>query len=79
MGKQYSHLSAEARAVLQIEIGNGVSMRSIARRLGRSASTMSRELYRQQEPAYIAAVAAQRYRQRRALSASHYTQIHDPL
>nr|WP_245149942.1 IS30 family transposase [Xanthomonas axonopodis] len=51
--------------MLQIEISNGASMRSIARRLGRSASTMCRELGRQQEPAYAATLAAQRYRQRR--------------
>lgn len=68
MGKQYSHLSSEERAVLQIEIGNGASVRSIARHLGRSASTLSRELGRQQEPVYRAAPAAQGYRKRRNMS-----------
>ncbi|MGE6332097.1 helix-turn-helix domain-containing protein, partial [Stenotrophomonas sp. NPDC077659] len=42
MGKHYSHLSSEERAVLQLEIADGVSIRSIARLLGRSASTLSR-------------------------------------
>ncbi len=68
MGKQYSHLSSEERAVLQIEIGNGASIRSIARRLRRSASTLSRELARQEEPGYIARLAARRYRLRRGNS-----------
>lgn len=42
MGTHYSHLSSEERAVLQIEITNGASIRYISRRLGRSASTLSR-------------------------------------
>ncbi|MGE6331648.1 helix-turn-helix domain-containing protein, partial [Stenotrophomonas sp. NPDC077659] len=42
MGKHYSHLSSEERGVFQLEIANGTSIRSIARRLGRSASTLSR-------------------------------------
>ncbi|XUP35106.1 IS30 family transposase (plasmid) [Xanthomonas axonopodis pv. vasculorum] len=75
MGKQYSHLSSEERAVLQIEISNGASMRSIARRLGRSASTMCRELGRQQEPAYAATLAAQRYRQRRRNSVRRHKMV----
>jgi len=68
MGKQYSHLSSEERAMMQIEIGNGASIRSIAARLGRSASTLCREIGRQAESAYKAAPAAQRYRQRRRKS-----------
>ena len=52
MGKQYSHLSSEERAVLQIEVSNGSSIRSIARRLKRNASTLSRELGRQEGAAY---------------------------
>ena len=35
MGKQYRHLSSEERAVIQIEHGNGSSLRAIAQRLGR--------------------------------------------
>jgi len=61
MGKQYSHLSSEERALLQIEVGNGASIRSVAQRLGRSPSTLSRELRRQEGPAYAATLAAQRY------------------
>ena len=56
MGKQYSHLSSEERAVLQIERGNGASIRSIARRLGRSASTLARETARQHGSVYAARV-----------------------
>jgi IS30 family transposase len=46
MKKNYSHLSAEERAVIMIEHGKGSSMRAIARLLGRSTSTVSRELAR---------------------------------
>ena len=46
MGKVYSHLSEEERQVIQIEIGNGTSVRKIARLLGRSPSGISREIRR---------------------------------
>lgn len=65
MGKQYSHLSSQERAVLLIERGNGASMRSIARRLGRSAPTLARETARQHGSVYAARVAAQNDRLRR--------------
>ncbi|MEA9577339.1 IS30 family transposase, partial [Xanthomonas campestris] len=59
-------MSSEERALLQIELGNGASIRSIARRLGRSASTLSREVMRQNASVYTASFAAKRYRQRRS-------------
>jgi len=68
MGKHYSHLSSEERAVLQIEVSNGASIRSIARRLSRSASTLSRELLRQEQPGYVARLAGQRYQLHRKRS-----------
>ena len=46
MSRTYHHLSPEDRAVIMIERQNGSSLRSIARRLGRSPSTVSRELQR---------------------------------
>ena len=46
MGKAYSHLSEEERQVIQIEIGNGTSIRRIGLMLGRSASTVGREIER---------------------------------
>ena len=46
MGKQYRHLSVEDRAVILIGDGQGESLRSMARTLGRSASTLSREFKR---------------------------------
>ena len=46
MGKVYSHLSEEERQVIQIEIGNGTSIRGIGLMLGRNASTVSREIKR---------------------------------
>ncbi len=68
MGKHYSHLSPEERAVLQIEVSNGASIRSIARRLSRSASTLSRELGRQEHLGYVAGRAGQRYQLNRKRS-----------
>ena len=68
MGRQYSHLSSEERAVLQVEVSDGASIRSIARRLKRSASTLSRELGRQEGAAYVARRAGERYRLRRKSS-----------
>lgn len=46
MGEVYSHLSEEERQVIQIEIGNGTSIRRIGLILGRNASTVSREIKR---------------------------------
>jgi IS30 family transposase len=40
MGEVYSHLSEEERQVIQIEIGNGTSIRRIGLMLGRNASTV---------------------------------------
>lgn len=61
----YSHLSAEERAVIMIEQADGSSMRSIGRLLGRSASTISRELRRQplHPRGYDAGSAGRRYLQ----------------
>ena len=70
MGKQYSHLSVEERAVIMIESQRGASVRSIARTLGRSASSISRELRRSRagpggHAGYDATAAGQGYRRRR--------------
>ncbi|MEN3070773.1 IS30 family transposase, partial [Uliginosibacterium sediminicola] len=68
MGKRYSHLSAEERAVIMIESGKGVGVRAIARQLARSVSTVSRELRRNrcaELMRYDATRAASCYRKRR--------------
>ncbi|WP_143176365.1 helix-turn-helix domain-containing protein, partial [Burkholderia ubonensis] len=44
--KEYKHLSAEERAAIMIERAKNTSVRAIARLLGRSASTITRELAR---------------------------------
>ena len=71
-----------------IERQNGSSLRSIARRLGRSPSTLSRELRRAGPGAYDATVAAQGYRDRRSASrrprlllpgTALYQHVHDRL
>ena len=67
--KRYGHLRPEERAVLQIELGRKTSLRKIGALLGRSHTTLSRELARNGvgEPAvaevvsYQAAQAGQRY------------------
>ena len=46
MGEACSRLSEEERQVIQIEIGNGTSIRRIGLMLGRNASTVSREIKR---------------------------------
>lgn len=68
MSKHYNHLSAEKRAVVQIEIQDGKGMRSIAKRLGRSPSALSREVARQRVAAYSATEAGKAYRTRRLRS-----------
>lgn len=68
MSRHYHHLSAEERAVLMIEHQNGSSLRKIAVRLGRAASTLSRELRRCDAATYDAAQAARSYRDRRCRS-----------
>ena len=42
MGEVCSHLSEEERQVIQIEIGNGTSVRGIGLMPGRNASTAGR-------------------------------------
>ena len=46
MGEVYSHLSEEERQVIQIEVGNGTGIRAIGAMIGRSPSTVSREIKR---------------------------------
>ena len=48
MEKSYQHLSAEDRAMIAIQQGNGTSLRKIAQSLGRAVSTITRELGRNQ-------------------------------
>ena len=59
MRRTYHHLSPEDRAMIMIERQNGSSLRSIARRLGRSPSTLSRELRRAGPGMYDATRAAE--------------------
>jgi len=63
----YHHLSSEERAAIMLEYQAGSSLRSIARRLHRNPSTISRELQRNQtyEDSYCATRAANAYYLRR--------------
>lgn len=65
-----THLSAEERAVLMLERQRGTSLRLIASQLGRSPSTLSRELRRNQADIrpYCATRAGKAYRKRRKQS-----------
>ena len=66
--KHYKHLSTEERAVIQVSLMQGSSLRDIGRALGRSASTISREVSRQGPGSYQATLAAERYKQSRCHS-----------
>ena len=91
MKKNYSHLSAEERAIIMIEYGKDTSVCAIARLLGRSASTISRELKRNCDgaaPSYNATRAAAAYRTRRercvrrcklSPGGALYQRVHDHL
>ena len=46
MGEVYSNLSEEEFQVIRIEVGNGTGVRKMARLLGRSPSSISREIRR---------------------------------
>lgn len=66
MSRTYTHLSAEERATVQIRLSDGCSIRSIARELGRCASSLSREIARNSSSGqYNATQAAHQYRRRR--------------
>jgi len=66
----YHHLSPEERALIMLEHQDGSSIRSIALRLHRSPSTVSRELQRNQAhpDCYCATEAANAYHSRRKRS-----------
>lgn len=70
MKTTYTHLSAEERATLMIERARHTSVRAIARLLGRSPSTLTRELARNRADSmvYDATRAAHAYRRRRERS-----------
>ena len=67
MGHHYSQLSAMERNDLHSRMLNGESLRSIARSLGRAASTLSREISRNSEDGeeYDACIAGYTRRWRR--------------
>ena len=46
MGKNYTQLSIEERSMIQTQLEMGIKPGAIAKELGRSASTLSRELNR---------------------------------
>jgi IS30 family transposase len=64
---QYEHLNSEERAVIMIERQRGASLRAIASLLGRSPSTLSREIRRNQVGSrhYCASQASKAYQARR--------------
>jgi transposase, IS30 family len=61
----YTHLSATERGQIQVLHSQGHSIRFIAFQLGRSPSTVSRELLRQGRVPYVAVAAQARYVQAR--------------
>jgi IS30 family transposase len=89
--KNYKHLSTEERAAIMIERARNTSVRAIARLLGRSASTITRELARnhpESARSHDATSASQAYRKRRersgrqpklAAGSALYWQVHHDL
>jgi IS30 family transposase len=65
MGSRFNHLSVEERNSIQGGLNLGLSRRAVARRLGRVASTVSREIGHCGGPSYDAARAARQARGRR--------------
>jgi len=67
MSRHYQHLNATERAMIRLLDDDGKSVREIARRIGRSASTVSRERYRGHDDdyRYCPSIAARVYQQRR--------------
>jgi len=66
MGKHYQHLSAEERNTIQRSRVQGLSLRAVARELGRPVSAVSREVTRNTaSAAYDAASAGEAYRSHR--------------
>lgn len=70
MGQQYSSLSIEERTQLGLLRAQGLSQRRIADQLGRSTSTICRELARNRLPrlGYVAAAAQRRAGDRRKVA-----------
>ncbi|WP_253760604.1 helix-turn-helix domain-containing protein [Ralstonia solanacearum] len=62
--KKYKHLSAPERAAIMVEHPKGARIRAIAWLLGRSASTVSRELARNRDTAGDTGGSAYRLRRR---------------
>jgi IS30 family transposase len=63
---KYTHLTQEERTLISHYHGSGISIRQISRTVGRSASTISRELSRNSNTAdYNPETASRRYRARR--------------
>ncbi|MEK0226395.1 hypothetical protein WM016_08705 [Bifidobacterium mongoliense] len=44
MSRVYSHIGEDERQVIQIEVGNGTTVRRIAAMPGRSAASVSRDV-----------------------------------
>ncbi len=66
MESRYSQLSSEERASIMLERQRGSSIRAIARMLGRSAATVSREIQRNGLTTfYCASIAGRKIRERR--------------
>lgn len=76
MGRTFEHFSLEERETLSLGLVQGLSLRALARQLGRSPSTLSREVRRNRVTGYyrviqasrLADVRARRPRRRRKLS-----------
>lgn len=69
MGNHHTKLTAKERDMIAVWIGGGIKLREIARRLGRSASTISDEVKRNNYQGHYVAIHAQSVTEQRKLEA----------
>ena len=60
----FKHLSSEERHYIEIELKNGISQKQIAAKLGRSQSSLSRELARNRGCVAIGTITQQRHQEK---------------
>jgi len=76
MNNPYTHLTIFEREKIYLWFSQKISLREIARRLNRSASTISRELRRNQKSgAYSPIIAQTKYEKRKTNCGRNWTNV----
>ena len=58
MGRTFQHMNLDERETLSLGLSQGLSLRALARQMGRSPSTLSREVRRNSLPGHYRAYQA---------------------